>query len=234
MPDVEHDSVHARLQRARIEANLGSARQAAKKLGVPISTYTSYENGSRAISVKVANELAAGLGVSATWLLTGDDSSPLYTPWTKEVPFKFVRVSGVVGKRGLVRSPLMQDASLKYAPAFVDPDFGDHKVHAWELGNDSIDREMPNVLTIFGIMIDDLGRDPRDGEIVLLEQKLNDSRFEWPVRVCRHYDSGVVYEPSSNNPDHHNITLVDPSEPYLVTRPLAVIVGGFTKCDVQP
>ena len=234
MLDAEHDSVHARLQKARIEANLGSARKAAKKLGVPVSTYTSYENGSRAISVKVANELAAGLGVSAKWLLTGDESSPLYTPWTKAVPFKLVPVSGVVGRRGLVRSSQMQDASLKYAPAFIDPEIGDYEVHAWELGNDSIDREMPNVVTIFGIMLGDLGRDPRDGEIVLLEQKLNDSRFEWPVRVCRHYDSGVVYEPSSNNPDHHDIMLVDPSEPYLVTRPLAVIIGGFTRCAIRP
>ncbi|MBD1544850.1 helix-turn-helix domain-containing protein [Roseibium aggregatum] len=62
---------HERLRFAREKANFSSASSAAESLGVPASTYSSHEDGSRGLKAEEAALYALHFGVSLTWLLYG-------------------------------------------------------------------------------------------------------------------------------------------------------------------
>ena len=58
-----------RLRRARLDAGYRTASAAAKKLGIPISTYTAHENNQNDFSPEQAEEYAKAFNTSAEWLL---------------------------------------------------------------------------------------------------------------------------------------------------------------------
>lgn len=221
------DKVHERLREARIGAGLGSARKAAARLEIPASTYVSYENGSRSLSLEVARNLAARFGVSVSWLLTGHEVAGGYAPWENDAPFRVVPVDGIIGRAGLLKTQTMPVSPWANAPALLHPELNDFDVRAWELDTDSVDRLITGGQIVYGIRIDQIRREPRHGEIVLLEQTLSDVRREWPVRVCEHSRNGILFVPNSSNPVHSTIRLDEPSEPDLVTKVLAVLVGAY-------
>lgn len=63
----------ARLRKARQELQL-DMKDVHARIGIPISTQSSYERGVRALSVLGARELAECLNVSAAWLLCVEDT----------------------------------------------------------------------------------------------------------------------------------------------------------------
>lgn len=63
----------ARLRKARRELQL-DMKDIHARIGIPISTLSSYERGARALSVPVARELAACLNISTAWLLCVEDT----------------------------------------------------------------------------------------------------------------------------------------------------------------
>ena len=79
-----------RLKQARGKAGFKSARQAALRFGWSVSTYSAHENGQNRFDPDAAKSYARAFGVSAAWLLTGEDiasaiaGSP--TPGTSLMP----------------------------------------------------------------------------------------------------------------------------------------------------
>lgn len=66
-----------RLKQARINAGFTSASAAARRLSIPVATYSAHENGGRAFSVEDGTLYARRFGVSLEWLLTGQgDAAP--------------------------------------------------------------------------------------------------------------------------------------------------------------
>ena len=63
-----------RLMRARRHAGYETAREAAEAYGWNKNTYKSHENGKRGIRAAVAQRYAAAFGISAAWILTGEQA----------------------------------------------------------------------------------------------------------------------------------------------------------------
>jgi transcriptional regulator with XRE-family HTH domain len=65
----------SRLKRARIEAGCATAIEAARRFGWNPNTYKSNENGNATFGYEAARAYAAAFGVTAAWLMSGEDSS---------------------------------------------------------------------------------------------------------------------------------------------------------------
>lgn len=70
MPMADDKEIGARLKKARLQAGFKTARAASESLGVPYSTYSQHENGTRGI-VREADLYARRFKVSLDWLLRG-------------------------------------------------------------------------------------------------------------------------------------------------------------------
>ena len=71
-----HDGPAERLRAARANAGFETAVDAAKALGVPVSTYIGHENGSRGYSAVRAALYARRYKVTEEWLLYGKGDGP--------------------------------------------------------------------------------------------------------------------------------------------------------------
>ncbi|WP_162164357.1 LexA family transcriptional regulator [Roseivivax isoporae] len=65
------EEMHERLRRARLDAGIASAHEAAERLGVKYPTYAGHENGSRSFGRDAAQRYARVFGVAVEWLLFG-------------------------------------------------------------------------------------------------------------------------------------------------------------------
>lgn len=69
-------TAHDRLRHARTAAGYKTAADFAAAIGVQDGTYRHHENGIRGLSPNAAKRYASHLGVSATWLMFGEDNVP--------------------------------------------------------------------------------------------------------------------------------------------------------------
>ncbi len=67
-----------RLKVARERAGYETAKEAAASLGVPISTYTGHENGSRGYTKNAAQRYGRKFKVAPEWLLFGTGPAPAW------------------------------------------------------------------------------------------------------------------------------------------------------------
>ena len=67
------DDMHDRLRSARAKAGFSSARKAALRFGWAGSTYAAHENGQNRYDPDAARTYARAFGVTASWLLTGEE-----------------------------------------------------------------------------------------------------------------------------------------------------------------
>ena len=63
--------VHDRLRQARLERSYTYASEAARAMGMDLSSYRAHENGSRGLTIKSAMRYAAFFGIDFEWLITG-------------------------------------------------------------------------------------------------------------------------------------------------------------------
>ena len=64
-----------RLRAARERAGFATAADGARRLNVPVATYSGHENGSRGLKREVAARYAKAFGVTPEWLLFGSGTS---------------------------------------------------------------------------------------------------------------------------------------------------------------
>ena len=74
MGDSDNSAPHRRLKEARLGAGHRSAAAFARANGFNPVTYRAHESGTRGLSVEAARAYAAALGVSASWLLIGEET----------------------------------------------------------------------------------------------------------------------------------------------------------------
>jgi DNA-binding XRE family transcriptional regulator len=97
------DDMHSRLIKARKEAGFASASAAARRLSVPLSTYSAHENGQNAFDIATALFYAGAFKTTASWLLTGERSLV------------------AVGRPGVVALPLIEATVSAMADLFQLP-----------------------------------------------------------------------------------------------------------------
>ncbi len=69
-----------RLRSARAKAGFSSARKAALRFGWSVSTYSAHENGQNRFDPESAKVYGRAFGVSAAWLLTGEEPVAQFDP----------------------------------------------------------------------------------------------------------------------------------------------------------
>lgn len=74
--DRSMESMGDRLRRARETAGIGTAKEAAEAMGLPVPTYTQNESGLRGFSAKKARRYAEFYRVTPEWLLYGKGQGP--------------------------------------------------------------------------------------------------------------------------------------------------------------
>lgn len=84
------DDMHSRLKTARVNAGFSTATAAAERLGVPVATYRSHENGSRGYPRDAAAHYARAFRVAPTWLLYGNGDGPAATGMAEPAVAPFV------------------------------------------------------------------------------------------------------------------------------------------------
>jgi len=71
---MKKKAMNSRLRESRIAAGFASATEAIEYYGWKNSTYRAHENGQNNFNVEYATLYAKAYGVSASWLLMGEDS----------------------------------------------------------------------------------------------------------------------------------------------------------------
>lgn len=97
-----------RLAEARARRGYPDAASAARAIGIPIPTYTHYENGTIGFSRHVV-KLARAFGVSPQWLLTGVEDGAAPT----------ISIAGRVGAGGQVQQPEEFDTAIDHVDALT-------------------------------------------------------------------------------------------------------------------
>lgn len=116
--DEANKEIGRRLREARIAAGFEEIGEAAKKLGLPYSTYAGHENGNRGV-VRASQRYASVFGVSLDWLLAGRGRGPgLLNPATH--PFDHQEQVPLVGYIGAGQAVYPIDEGGYYVDAPPD------------------------------------------------------------------------------------------------------------------
>jgi len=75
MPKIKKNEMNNRLREARIAAGFATATDAIEYCGWRGSTYRAHENGQNNFNVEYATLYAKAYGVSAAWLLIGEENN---------------------------------------------------------------------------------------------------------------------------------------------------------------
>lgn len=116
---------HERLVRARIDAGFKEAKEAAAAHGWKYQTYKSHESGGRRYKVETAEDYARAFGVSAGWLLTGEqdfsiERSDIIRVPTRRVPLMDLAPTAALLDLANGKKPI----SDKYISVDSSPDIG--------------------------------------------------------------------------------------------------------------
>lgn len=87
------DDAHSRLKSARIQAGYSTAAEAARALGIGLSTYSAYENGQNQFH-KVAEKFARRFNVNIEWLLFGRGQPKAPEIRKQEIPLMGIVAAG--------------------------------------------------------------------------------------------------------------------------------------------
>lgn len=159
-------SAAERLVFARTNAGFASASEAAARFNWSVPTYLSHENGSRGIRSDVAKKYARAFGVTAAWLLTGEDNKPLISP---QLPVDTLPVVGEVAA-GVWLEQVGYEEPFDHIPVVPDFRFAGVKQYALRVKGPSMDlliREGECVICVDAI---DLGRTPQNNDIVVVQR----------------------------------------------------------------
>jgi phage repressor protein C with HTH and peptisase S24 domain len=195
-------TMHERLEKAR-KLKYRARTDAARAIGVPVSTYVSNENGTRAFGRERAVQYARHLGVSVDWLLSGrGEMQPANTGVSLDVPL----VSWVSA------GPLvLADAVEEYADAtrVVGPDL--------DAGGDWIALEVDG---------DSMNKISPPGSIIFVNRK--DRRLvpnacyviadETGAATYKRWRPDTGWGPVSTNDDHAPLKLRAGAEPTIIGR----------------
>lgn len=210
-----------RLQQARASAGFRSAREAAEKMEWTYSTYASHENDSRALRLHSARKYARAFGVSASWLMTGEDGKDM--PSVSSV--SQVKVLGDVAA-GLW---LEEDAAIAdedaYIPASPDPRFpADHQL-ALRVRGTSMNKIIQDGEYAIGVWLNK-ARPVQDGDLVAVRRH-RAGLVETSLKRYRVMDGEPKLLPESTDSRHQKPLELDAEEEGTSVEIIALIIGGY-------
>jgi phage repressor protein C with HTH and peptisase S24 domain len=212
-----------RLAWAREQAGYKSKSEAARALGMSISTYNSHERagqpGARDFTPEDAEKYARAFRVAHSWLVTGkgdpkaggDEVPPQLRP--VEVSVTNYVIAGAVAAGTFREVSEFFDEELPKITAAADMRYPDARHMAFEIEGDSMNKARPPMLEggyLLCVDYEDLeGRVPlRDGMKVVVERTKDAGQLrEWSVKEVELYEDRVEFHPRSDNPKHKPIVV---------------------------
>ncbi|MFC5358162.1 LexA family protein [Azospirillum himalayense] len=217
-----------RLRIARAARKYRTAKQFSDTHGIPQSTYSTHETGTRGLSRNAALKYATLLDISVEWLLTGKGAGPEGSGDEPEntVYVSSVPVVGAVQAGNWVEA--VQWESDEWYEIAIPPDgrFPNQRRYGLEVRGPSMNELYPDGSVVICIKLIDLGREPRHGERVVVERRRYDGCIEATVKEFRVQDEKVWLWPRSTHPAFQQpVPLAcDGDEEVAIT---GVVVGSY-------
>ena len=154
----------------------------------------------RVPSIENFADLAKALDVSIDWLLYGTGQSPYSETKLIPVPLTKTRVVGQIAA-GVwrERDAVEPDGPLAELPVVLMPPYDEMRQEAFRVLGSSVDRIAPHGSYAIGVRYIDLRREPRHGELAVIERRRNGIAEHTLKRIC--YEGGdIKLLPESNDP----------------------------------
>ena len=176
-------------------------------------------------TMETIEKLARGLNTTAAWLAF--ESGPkTYRPGSlgglqdANRSFTMARVDSNVKAGAFLRASSFDDDLGEVISAPRDPDFPFARQIAYRVEGDSMDEAVPRPIRDGDFIIccawEDLGLDPQDGLIVVVQQTINDGQLrERSVKALQIEADTAIFKPMSSNPRHEAIVVprnLDPDD----------------------
>lgn len=189
-----------RLKKAREDAGYETASEAARALGVSVSTYSAHENGQNGIKVKFAEKYARKFKVSQSWLLTGEDGgSQQNTAQIGMVPVVGKVSAGVPLNVETVEQEWLEMHDKPTVPSASQ--YPPEWQYSFEVEGDSLNKIAPPGSILVCLDIAASGYAAQEGDLVIVEHTMFDGQaIERTAKRIRRTSSGYDLWPESTNP----------------------------------
>lgn len=213
------DTPASRLKLARVAAGFRTAKAFSDKFGIPQSTYSVHEAGTRDILPDVAQDYSDKLGnCSAGWILTGEGrgigTSSLIAVATGNAggvaaALEEIEVVGAVQAGHWIEAVEFDPDERQVIRVPFDPRYaGLRKIGLRVIGN-SMNRVYPPGSTLIVVEFIHLGRDARPGERVIVRRRRPDSLVEVTVKEFVIDNERKLLWPRSTNPAYQTALPLD-------------------------
>lgn len=150
-------------------------------------------------SFEALASVADVLGVSLDTFTSPAAPASIHERTVKRAKVELAQIVGSV-QAGVWQEPNMAaidpDATIPYVP---DPRYEGMRQYAWQVIGPSVNKIARHGDYVIGVSFIDLGRNPRDGEPVLVERR-RDGTYEYTVKRVRYEAGDVKLVPDSDDP----------------------------------
>ena len=216
-----------RLKRARLAAGYKRAIHFCDAHKVHQGTYSKHETGRRGLRLKQAEDYAELLGnCSAAWLLTGEGRGPGFDANVAPAKLSQTTVVGAVQAGEWHEAADWPDED-RYPVLTPLNGFHETDLFALEVRGNSINEVYPDGSIITCVTLPALGREPKDGELVICQRMDNFGLLEATCKRIRTAEDGVRWLwPESDDPEHQTpISMASESGEEVVLR--GVVIWGM-------
>lgn len=187
-----------RLREARIKAGYESAADAARAFGWEIPAYRHHENGTRAFDVEAAKRYARAFRVNPGWLLALDKVEVAPAEAGRE---RIVEVTGSVAA-GVWRETTEWPQSERFEIVVGPSPFPRARRFGLRVDGHSMDLNFAPGTLLDCLSIFDLGIEPANGDLVIVERQRADGLRELTVKEFQRDDDGRTWLlPRSSKPE---------------------------------
>lgn len=193
-----------RLKQARENAGYETASDAARALGVSISTYSAHENGQNGIKLKYARKYAQKFKISQSWLLTGEEQSSRESE-------RQIGLVAVVGKVSAgvpldVETVEQEWATMHSKPTV--PSASQYPVewqYSFEVEGESLNKIAPPGAILVCLDLIASGYAVQESDLVIVEHSMYDGQaIERTAKRIKRTSSGYDLWPESTDPQYQN------------------------------
>lgn len=213
-----------RLKRARIK-KYRTAKEFAEKNDIYPATYYHHEKGRNEFDPETAERYAKALGVTAGWLLTGENIPELIE---SNNGVELVPIVGEV-EAGVYKNNIeLEEAQWDYVTLPTDSRYPGHPRKCMRVCGPSMNMEFPEGSLVVCINMIALDEPPVNGVVYVVRRTLAGGDVEATLKELRIEPDGTMYLwPRSTDPRHQAPILFDGDEEGDEISLTAKVIGSY-------
>lgn len=224
--------VSERLIIARKKAGFETAADAARALGVKLSTYFSHENGSIGLRAGVASKYARKFKVSMDWLIDGKGAMTGSGTTPYEIEIAGLPLLGSIQAGHWVEIGFAQDEAEKPMVPFArDPRYPHAKQYALKVVGDSMDLDYPDGSIVTCVNFADSGLalgEALVGQILHIERRRAGGQLVEMTLKALEKRRGKLYLAPHSSVATYQAFPVDDKTLDTETLICGIVIGGWT------